>query len=99
MREQKTDSDAPQWSVWHLDDGHEEENQDWWSKREGITANFVTAPEHSHLLDVRGRFIECVSSGVGIFHTSDKLGSGKSTLMKYLFNHPRTGRELNKLAG
>jgi tRNA A37 threonylcarbamoyladenosine biosynthesis protein TsaE len=34
-----------------------------------------------------------------IFHISGKLGSGKSTLMKYLCCHSRTMEELEKWAG
>jgi hypothetical protein len=94
-----TDSDARGWSVWQLDDGYEEENQDWWYKRDETTVIYVTGPEHQHLLEAGGRFIEWLSSGDGIFHISGKLGSGKSTLMKYLFNHPRTKIELSRWAG
>jgi chromosomal replication initiation ATPase DnaA len=94
-----TDSEPQEWSVWQLDDGYEEQNQDWWYKRDETMVNFVAAPEHQHLLEAGGRFIEWLSSGVGIFHISGKLGSGKSTLMKYLFNHPRTETELSKWAG
>jgi hypothetical protein len=44
-------------------------------------------------------FINWLSSGEGIFHISGKLGSGKSTLMKFLFSHCRTKTELRKWAG
>lgn len=44
-------------------------------------------------------FSEWLSSGQGIFHISGKLGSGKSTLMKFLCDHPRTKTELLKWAG
>ena len=47
----------------------------------------------------RERFINWLSSGEGIFHVSGKLGSGKSTLMKYLTDHPETKAELGKWAG
>ncbi|KAF1954475.1 hypothetical protein CC80DRAFT_536667 [Byssothecium circinans] len=43
-------------------------------------------------------FIHWLSSGKGIFHVSGKLGSGKSTLMKYLCSHKRTKAELRKWA-
>ncbi|KAH8593568.1 hypothetical protein B0O99DRAFT_688404 [Bisporella sp. PMI_857] len=40
-----------------------------------------------------------LSSGTGIFHISGKLGSGKSTLMKYLCDHNRTKLLLGEWAG
>jgi ABC-type glutathione transport system ATPase component len=47
----------------------------------------------------RDRFMNWLSSGEGVFHISGKLGSGKSTLMKYLGDHRRTRAELIKWAG
>jgi hypothetical protein len=47
----------------------------------------------------RVRLTEWLSSGEGIFHVSGKLGSGKSTLMKYLYNHPKTELMLKTWAG
>ena len=44
-------------------------------------------------------FVHWLSSGHGIFHVCGKLGSGKSTLMKFLCNHDRTKTELEKWAG
>lgn len=46
----------------------------------------------------RELFIGWLSSGKGIFHISGKLGSGKSTLMKYLCGERRTTAELQKWA-
>lgn len=43
--------------------------------------------------------VDWLSSGSGIYHISGKLGSGKSTLMKFLYNHERTRAELQKWAG
>jgi ATPase subunit of ABC transporter with duplicated ATPase domains len=40
-----------------------------------------------------------VSEEEGILHISGKLGSGKSTLMKFLYEHPHTKTELLKWAG
>jgi hypothetical protein len=40
-----------------------------------------------------------LASGNGIFHISGKPGSGKSTLMKFICNHPQTKRELRKWSG
>jgi ATPase subunit of ABC transporter with duplicated ATPase domains len=47
----------------------------------------------------RELFIDWLSSGKDIFHISGKLGSGKSTLMKYLCGERRTTTELQKWAG
>ncbi|KAL2258610.1 hypothetical protein VTK26DRAFT_8020 [Humicola hyalothermophila] len=44
-------------------------------------------------------FVEWLSSGDGAYHISGKLGSGKSTLMKYLCGHARVREELQKWAG
>jgi len=40
-----------------------------------------------------------LKSGSGIFHVSGKLGSGKSTLMKFLCEHPDTTAKLTEWAG
>ncbi|GAB1321123.1 hypothetical protein MFIFM68171_11333 [Madurella fahalii] len=47
----------------------------------------------------REKFTTWLSSGEGVFHISGKLGSGKSTLMKYLGDHPRTQAKLREWAG
>jgi hypothetical protein len=44
-------------------------------------------------------FVEWLSSGTGVYHIAGKLGSGKSTLMKYLARHSRVREELHKWAG
>jgi hypothetical protein len=47
----------------------------------------------------RELLLNWMSSGAGIFHISGKLGSGKSTLMKYLCDHDRTKSSLKEWAG
>lgn len=47
----------------------------------------------------REKWINWLSSGNGIFHIAGKLGSGKSTLMKFLCDHPQTKVALQKWAG
>ncbi|KAM6509647.1 hypothetical protein FALCPG4_017295 [Fusarium falciforme] len=47
----------------------------------------------------RDMFLKWLSSGSGIFHISGKLGSGKSTLMRYLSTRTRTQTEIEKWAG
>jgi len=49
--------------------------------------------------DARSRFTNWLSSGTGIFHVSGRMGSGKSTLMKYLSGHSRTKGEIGNWAG
>jgi hypothetical protein len=44
-------------------------------------------------------FTTWLKSGSGIFHVSGKLGSGKSTLMKFLCEHPDTESKLAEWAG
>lgn len=44
-------------------------------------------------------FTTWLKSGSGIFHISGKLGSGKSTLMKFLCGHPDTKAKLVEWAG
>lgn len=45
------------------------------------------------------RLLTWLSSGSIIFHVSGKLGSGKSTLMRFLYSHPRARVDLTKWAG
>lgn len=49
--------------------------------------------------EARNRFLSWVSSPAGIFHISGKLGSGKSTLMKFLYNSRFTRTQAQKWAG
>ena len=44
-------------------------------------------------------FMNWLSGGKGIFHIAGKLGSGKSTLMKFLCDHPRAKAKLERWAG
>ncbi|XXG96982.1 hypothetical protein Hte_003275 [Hypoxylon texense] len=46
------------------------------------------------LAKVRSNFITWLEKGNGIFHISGKPGSGKSTFMKYLTQHPQTKEHL-----
>jgi hypothetical protein len=75
------------------------------------TFGWILEPEQAAMRDVidkrqletrceaREKFTGWLSSGRGIFHVSGKLGSGKSTLMKFLSDHPRTKEELKIWAG
>ena len=44
-------------------------------------------------------FCEWLREGKGIYWINGKVGSGKSTLMRYVFENERTRKELNKWAG
>lgn len=47
----------------------------------------------------RHKFLDWLASPDPVFHVCGKLGSGKSTLMKYLFEHWKTRAELEAWAG
>ncbi|KAL2815396.1 hypothetical protein BDW59DRAFT_153888 [Aspergillus cavernicola] len=47
----------------------------------------------------RSSFLKWLQTSNGVFHISGKAGSGKSTLMKFLCNHSKTGEELSVWAG
>jgi len=47
----------------------------------------------------RVSFLKWLLSGSGVFHISGKAGSGKSTLMKFLYSHGRVMDELRVWAG
>lgn len=47
----------------------------------------------------REKFLGWLASPGAIFHIHGKLGSGKSTLMKFLSSHVRTRVEAKKWAG
>lgn len=47
----------------------------------------------------RQKLLDWLSSGRDILHISGKLGSGKSTLMKFLFSHKHTRNSLERWAG
>lgn len=63
-----------------------------------------SVPSPAHRMDepkaaAKAAFLAWLSSGDGIFHISGKLGSGKSTLMKFLCEHESTVTMLNQWAG
>jgi polynucleotide 5'-kinase involved in rRNA processing len=56
-------------------------------------------PEDEAKASARELLLNWMSSGAGIFHISGKLGSGKSTLVKYLCDHDRSKSLLKQWAG
>lgn len=59
---------------------------------------WLDSPETERRAQSRLKLLSWLSSGASIFHISGKLGSGKSTLMRLLFTHPRTRAELAEWA-
>ena len=59
----------------------------------------VKDQESEERTEARSKFLTWLSSGSGVFHVSGKLGSGKSTLMKFLSRDRLTKKELQKWAG
>ncbi|RFN51877.1 p-loop containing nucleoside triphosphate hydrolase [Fusarium flagelliforme] len=55
--------------------------------------------ERQMQLQSNKKFVNWLAISDGIFHVSGKLGSGKSTLMKLLYTHPRTKKELEVWSG
>ncbi|KAK2750104.1 hypothetical protein FQN57_004597 [Myotisia sp. PD_48] len=55
--------------------------------------------ERQNKADARSSLLAWLRTGDGVYHISGKPGSGKSTLMKFLCEHPRTVNELNSWAG
>ncbi|KAK3988483.1 hypothetical protein QBC44DRAFT_397906 [Cladorrhinum sp. PSN332] len=64
-----------------------------WSWRERVAYE-----EKSKLRNSADGFLRWLAKGDGLFHIAGKLGSGKSTLMKYLCGHEQTREELLKWA-
>lgn len=81
---------------WILADDNEDDNE----HNDDVCSTRCSEPERREVQRAAGAmFTNWLSSSEGIFHISGKLGSGKSTLMKYLGDHPGTKTELIKWAG
>jgi hypothetical protein len=72
----------------------EEENP----REEDHSSTGVGGEELRRRAKTRELFLDWLTSGRGVFHISGNPGSGKSTLMKFIRNHSRTQRELEKWA-
>jgi hypothetical protein len=67
-----------------------------------LTCDFINldGEEGDHLkLEAKASFVNWLTCGNGIFHVSGKPGAGKSTLMKYLCEHPKTEELLKVWSG
>jgi hypothetical protein len=60
---------------------------------------FPAAKVHQGKAAAKEALLNWLSSGTGIFHISGKLGSGKSTLMKFICEHESTAAMLRQWAG
>jgi type II secretory ATPase GspE/PulE/Tfp pilus assembly ATPase PilB-like protein len=80
-----------------LEDAHQ--NTLEWIFRDDDDKDVSASEERTMRLNAREKFKHWLSLGEGIFHISGKLGSGKSTLMKYLTDNGETRNELLKWAG
>ncbi|KAK3388050.1 YhhN-like protein-domain-containing protein [Podospora didyma] len=68
------------------------------SEAHGSTYQWMLTPEsRSPFPDVR--FFEWLSEGNGVFWVAGKPGSGKSTLMKFVYTAPETRKRLQRWAG
>jgi hypothetical protein len=55
--------------------------------------------DENDVMATRVRWLNWLTSGNGIFHIAGKLGSGKSTLMRFLCDEPQTEIALQRWAG
>ncbi|KAK0738659.1 hypothetical protein B0T18DRAFT_433429 [Schizothecium vesticola] len=60
----------------------------------------LLSDDELHALELaRRQFLGWLETGSLVFHISGKAGSGKSTLMKFLYHHPRVKELLQQWAG
>jgi hypothetical protein len=60
---------------------------------------FLSEYERDALEQARRQFLEWLETGSLVHHITGKAGSGKSTLMKFLYQHPRVRELLQRWAG
>jgi hypothetical protein len=64
-----------------------------------LEGRFETDDEKKEKTPIFERYSNWLLNGDGIFHIAAKLGSGKSTLMKYASHHAVTRAKLQRWAG
>jgi hypothetical protein len=69
------------------------------SDKSELYVDYMTAQGYGAKKRAREALMHWLSAGEGIFHISGKLGSGKSTFMKFLCTHDTTRAKLHKWAG
>ncbi|KAK6955772.1 hypothetical protein Daesc_003416 [Daldinia eschscholtzii] len=68
----------------------ESQPEPWRSSSAMFNTKKIPESARQVIFKARDSFITWLESGSGVFHVSGKPGSGKSTLMKYLVQHPKT---------
>ena len=58
------------------------------------TFSWVLNPKHSEDAEYQAKFVQWLQSGSGTYLIMGKAGSGKSTLMKYIWRQPETSQNL-----
>ncbi|KAJ9299002.1 hypothetical protein DTO271G3_3244 [Paecilomyces variotii] len=71
----------------------------WWIVKEESNEQDLSDLERDMRRHTRTSFLTWLRSGNSIYHVSGKIGSGKSTLMKFLCNNPCVQGELENWAG
>ena len=97
--EDEEDADADAGAEDESEDEDEDEDVSSTSTEEADENQINYKTEDEAKTVARESLLTWMSSGAGIFHVSGKLGSGKSTLMKYLCDHARTKQLLEQWAG
>jgi polynucleotide 5'-kinase involved in rRNA processing len=82
--------DKMRWRFDHVDEAHFKTFQ--WIFEDQLDAE---GRDHPNTVS----FVNWSADGTGIFHIAGKLGSGKSTLMKFICEHGRTTQLLKEWAG
>ncbi|KAI1323552.1 hypothetical protein F5Y16DRAFT_412582 [Xylariaceae sp. FL0255] len=71
---------------------------EWLLSNPGVTGEVKSNQSHNRHM-ANANFVNWLESGQGIFHISGKPGAGKSTLMKFLCQNPKTEKYLKQWCG